>query len=169
MGQQHRAAVAVQRDDEGPETRHVAGQLFGPAIVTRRQCLRALRVGDPLGVTAQGLALHPDVQAGRIAAVEQLRDQGVGQGDHGQVRLLAEREAQAQRPMGGQVANQAVGQRLATIRLRVLRLIVFRVDVSEFAGLGVVHGVAAFVPHFGRWLVLVTDKPALDPGLPVLR
>src|SRR3546814_6277097 len=50
---------------------------------------------------------------GLSIAVEQLRGQRVGERDQRHVGPLAKRHANRQRPIGGQVAGKAVGNRLA--------------------------------------------------------
>ena len=49
------------------------------------------------------------------AAIEGLRGERMGDGDERDLRLFAKRKAQAQRPMGGEVTGEKIGNRLPRI------------------------------------------------------
>jgi len=97
----------------------------------------------------------------------------MGDGDERHVRLLAKREAQAKRPVSGQVADEKIGQRLAV----VLRLLVLGLECGNMVPVLVIFavlvdantiddGFAVFRFVGFRDLVLGPNEAALDAGFP---
>jgi len=75
---------------------------------------RAVR--EPRRLSAETGALQIELKTGVLRiAVEHLEAQGVKRGDKGDVRILAQRVAKREGPMGRQLGHQPVGDRLDTI------------------------------------------------------
>lgn len=114
MRQQRQPLLVVQRDDEAPKVRHVTRHPLGPSLARLARARRQRRVLDPFSMASQGGHGRTNLKAtGLGIAVEQLRGQRVGERDQRHVGPLAKRHAKRQRPIGRQVASEAVGNRLA--------------------------------------------------------
>src|SRR5271168_3686816 len=94
MRKQRHAAVMVQLEDKSPQTGYVARHLPRPTRMLVRPHLPYLGVLDPIRMRSQHCAHRADVENVRIrAAIEYLRSEGMGAGNDGDVRLLAQGKA----------------------------------------------------------------------------
>ena len=90
MREQRHAAVVIESDDERPQIGHVTRHLPCPIGMTIRPCLARRRILDPVRMRRQRRADRTDVEDVRLRpAIEDLRGERMGDGDDGDVRLLA--------------------------------------------------------------------------------
>ena len=77
--------------------------------MTIRQALRCHRILDTVRMARKVRAIRTDFETVRFrTTIEGLRGKRMGHGDQGHVRLLAESEPQAKRPVRGEVADEKV-------------------------------------------------------------
>ena len=131
-------------------------------------------VVQPRRLASELDALQLELQAGvRAVGVEHAQDQGVQRGQEGDIRPFAERMAQRQRAVRGQLGQQPIGDRPQTF-------VFLRLDGGRWVGRSVAAGfsdsrrrVLPGLDHHLRLLdrqfVLWPNITALDPQRPVRR
>ena len=112
VGEQAGLAVAVPPLQRVPEIGRLLRQRLRPALVPNADRLGRGAVVQPRRLGAEADALQVEFQAAiRAVVVEDLQRQGVQRREEGDVRPLAERVAQAERAVRGQLGHQPVGER----------------------------------------------------------
>ena len=115
--EQRLAAGLIEVEKEVPEFRLVIGQVTVPSFVALGDLLRPGRLGQSIDL-AEAAALQADLQARvRREAIEDLQHEGMECRDEGDVDVTGERVAHRQRPLRGQVEDEAIGQRLDAVVL----------------------------------------------------
>ena len=173
MGEQRRLAVAVERRRERPtDRRALAGSCLRPVLVPVVDRLGGRGVVQARRLVGEAGALGVDLQAGIDGvAVERLEAEGVQHRDERRVGIVGQRVAQRERPMGGQLGDETIGQRLdAVVFLR--RFGVGRRCVAADGDHRALHGAVGFgalgrfavgiALGFDRSLVFGPDIAALD-------
>lgn len=172
MRQQRNALFVRQSDDEVPQVSHVTRHALGPCLMLRARPRRQGRVFDPVRMASQGGHGRTNLKAtGLGIAVEQLRGQGMGQRDQRRIGLIGQRHAKRQRPMRGQVAGEAVGNRLARLLflLNVLHVLIAILRPLVLPGLR--DGRIAFF-RLGLWvgqrLILEPHETTFDSNAAIM-
>ena len=106
------ARFDVKGRERVPEVLRLRRELLRPVEMTRVDLGRERRIREPRRLRAETNILRFDLEAGVGAvAIEEPQTHGVKRREEGDVRVIAERLAQRQRAIGGELGQQFVGQR----------------------------------------------------------